>query len=141
MDRMARRAVVAALVVVAATAASSCGGSGHGPRSQEEVVRVLRSAQLGPRQVTITLELSGGSAAPVPMDTMIGTSGALDAGPTRSYDVDHGGAIVAVYRSEDEAARYAAIRSSRVVRVRNVVAVAVRDRLSPRLRAALRRLR
>jgi hypothetical protein len=72
---------------------------------------------------------------------MIATSGALDAGPTKSYDVDHGRAIVAVYRTEDDAARYAAIQSSRVLRVRNVAAVAVRDGLSPRLRAALKRLR
>ena len=72
---------------------------------------------------------------------MIATSGALGAGPTKSYGVDHGRAIVAVYRTEDDAARYAAIQSSRVLRVRNVVAVAVRDGLSPRLRAALKRLR
>jgi hypothetical protein len=72
---------------------------------------------------------------------MIATSGAFDAGPTKSYDVDHGRTIVAVYRTEDDAARYAAIQSSRVLRVRNVVAVAVRDGLSPRLRAALKRLR
>jgi hypothetical protein len=63
------------------------------------------------------------------------------AGPAKSYDVDHGRAIVAVYRTEDDAARYVAIQSSRVLRVRNVVAVAVRDGLSPRLRAALKRLR
>jgi hypothetical protein len=139
MDRMQRRAVFAALVVAAVT--SSCGGSGHGARSQEEVVRALRTAQLAPRQVMLTLEVSGGSGAPVPIDTMIATSGALDAGPTKSYDVDHGRAIVAVYRTEDDAARYVAIQSSRVLRVRNVVAVAVRDGLSPRLRAALKRLR
>jgi hypothetical protein len=139
MNRMQRRAVFAALVV--APAISSCGGSGHGARSQEEVVRALRSAQLGPRQVTLTLEVRRGSAAPVPIGTMIATSGALDAGPTKSYDVDHGRAIVAVYRTEDDAARYAAIQSSRVLRVRNVVAVAIRDGLSPRLRAALKRLR
>jgi hypothetical protein len=63
------------------------------------------------------------------------------AGPTKSYDVDHGRAIVTVYRTEDDAARYVAIQSSWVLRVRNVVAVAVRDGLSPRLRAALKRLR
>jgi hypothetical protein len=64
------------------------------------------------------------------------------AGPTKSYDVDHGRAIVAVYRTEDDAARYVAIQSSRVLlRVRNIVAVAVGDGLSPRLRAALKRLR
>jgi hypothetical protein len=140
MERMPRYAVAAALAVVAATAAS-CGGSGHGARSQEEVVRALRSAQLGARQVTLTLEVRGGSAEPVPIDTMIGTSGALAAGPTKTYDVDHGRAIVAVYRTEDDAARYAVIQSSRVVRVRNVVAIAVRDTLSPRLRAVLKRLR
>ena len=107
-------------------------------------MRALRSAQLGPRQVTLTLEVrggGGGSAAPVPIDTMIGTSGALAAAPTKTYDVDHGRAIVAVYRTEDDAARYAVIQSSRVVRVRNVVAIAVRGTLSPRLRAALKRLR
>jgi hypothetical protein len=104
-------------------------------------VRALRSAQLGPRQVTLTLEVRGGSASPVPIDTMIGTSGALAAGATKTYDVDHGRAIVAVYRTEDDAARYAVIQSARVVRVRNVVAIAVRNTLSPRLRAALKRLR
>ncbi|HVD12190.1 MAG TPA: hypothetical protein VNB46_03055 [Gaiellaceae bacterium] len=137
---MPRRPAAVALAVVAATAAS-CGGSGHGARSQGEVVRALRSAQLGPRQVTLTLEVRGGSASPVPIDTMIGTSGALAAGATKTYDVDHGRAIVAVYRTEDDAARYAVIQSARVVRVRNVVAIAVRNTLSPRLRAALKRLR
>lgn len=136
---MPRRAAVAAILGVAAVA-SSC-GSGHHARSTGEVVRALRSAELRPRPVTITITLRGGSTSPVPLQAAIDSSGALGSAPAATYQVDHGRAIVTVYRTEDDAARYAPLLSPRFLRVRNVVAVAIRGRLSARLRATLKRLR
>jgi hypothetical protein len=78
----------------------------------------------------------------MPLDEAIGASGALDEASQRSFDVEGGRAIVTVYATPGDAAAYGSFGRPRVLRVRNIVAVAIKDKsLSTRLRAALDRAR
>jgi len=122
-------------IVAAALLAASCSGSKPGSHSPEHVLRALQAAHLQPHRVTLELTVEDGESASPPIDQLIAGSAVAEAGPQTTYDVEGGRAIVGVYRTEDEAAQYAAL--PRVVRVRNVVAMPVGSRISARLRAAV----
>jgi hypothetical protein len=132
------------LVVVlplAALVLAGCGGSGPRTRSAQEVRRVLEAAHLAPHRVTLTVTLEAATPQqPPPLDVAVNLP-AAEPEPSTSFEVDGGRALVTVYESLGSAELHGLYRSPRLQRARNVVAVALRGTLSPRLRAALRRLR
>ena len=121
-------------------------GCGHSKRTSlhttREVITALRDAQLVPHRVTLTITTGDTQ----PASNTIGFSEAVvesDASrlvPLATLDADRSKAMVYIFPTTAAAAGLAGLYPNSV-RAQNVVAVPVGAHLSPRMRAAVLRLR
>jgi hypothetical protein len=132
------RILLLSTVALAATACSS--GKGH-VASVARVKQALESAQLHPQKVKLrAVVLKASSPPPGPVNFCAAEAARQES--ATSLDVDRGRATVMVFKSLRDADEWTPMPEciAKPFRIRNVIAVPTRGRLSQKLRDALRQL-